>query len=67
MNGCYVVLAEFGERRQREAVMISEGKSCAGWQTFLQMFEELILVIRVLRRKKLGHVDSKIMQGVSFA
>lgn len=66
-NGCYVVLAKFGERRQRRAVMIPQGQSNAGWQAFLQMCEELISVIGVLRHKKLGHGNSQIKQGVSFA
>ncbi|KAB1223192.1 hypothetical protein CJ030_MR2G011929 [Morella rubra] len=47
--------------------MISEGKSRVGWQAFVQMCEELISVIGVLQRKKLGPVDSAIKQGVSFA
>ncbi|KAB1220556.1 hypothetical protein CJ030_MR3G015809 [Morella rubra] len=47
--------------------MIPEGKSGAGWQSFVTTCEELISVIRDLRCKTVGPVDFSVKKGISFA
>ncbi|KAB1208245.1 hypothetical protein CJ030_MR7G027342 [Morella rubra] len=65
--GRYVAIAEFGEGRRTEVVMIPEGNGGSGWKVLANVFQEVVFHFGQLQSGRGGSSDSRVRKEVSFA